>query len=383
MQKGEELDGQLAPSEDEEQKLMRSVIEDDNAGKDGNLIEEATNQSLGSFIPDLMFSQIVNNYQQAENMYGDKIIREITSYDSEYVEKNAKVPEFQRELKSKIGERIKRLKSKGLINADGSISDKGHRLAALVMYTEELDNLEAKGLLGEKNHKDKSHYGERKDSDLYKKGDRYVDIDLMKTVKLSARRGHNKIIPQDLKIFQRDSKGNIEIIYAIDASGSMKGRKIEVCKKAGVALAYKAIQNKDKVGIIVFGSEIRDKVAPTDDFITILRTLGKISASKETNFEVTVTESLEMFSKDKSVTKHLIFITDGMPTTGDDPHKEALDNIAKAKHAGITCSMIGIQTNEDTSEFMLEGSILGGGKFYNVKNLDELDAIILEDYERS
>ena len=33
----------------------------------------------------------------------------------------------------------------------------------------------------------------------------------------------------------------------------MKGPKIGACKRAGIALAYKAIEEKDKVGLIVFG----------------------------------------------------------------------------------------------------------------------------------
>ena len=376
---GEELEGQLESNPSDEDKLARSVIEDDSAGADGNLIEESINQGCGAFVPEIMFSNITKNYKQAEQIYGEKMISEVTGYDNSYVEKNAKVPEFQKELESKIGERIKRMKKSGYLNDDGTPTETGYKLASLVMYTEELDKLEAQGLLGDKKNKEKSHYGGRDESDFYKKGDRYVDIDVRKTIKTSTRRGHKSVQPQDLKIFQRESKGNIEIIYAIDASGSMKGKKIEQSKKAGVALAYKALENRDKVGVLAFGATIKEHVSPTDDFQELISKISRISASKETNFENAIQESLSSFT-DANVTKHLIFITDGMPTAGEDPEKEALDAISMATEANITCSFVGIEVTQDAQEFLQEASELGGGKFYNVRNVDNLDAIILEDY---
>ncbi len=370
----------MSSNVNEENKLMHSVMDGGEDADDGRLIEEALNNSVGTFLPDMMYSKMVQNYKQAKQMYGERLLQEVTGYDSDYIEKNSKIPEFQRELKSKVGQRVKDLKSKGLLDDDGNICEKGFKLASLVMYTEELDHLEAKGLLGDKKAKEKSHYGERDDSWAYKKGDRYVDIDVRKTIKNSIKRNHKKIHAEDLKIFERISEGGIEIIYAIDSSGSMKGKKIEMAKKAGVALAYKAIDNKDRVGIIAFGSEVKAKVSPTDDFYQIISELTHIIASKETNFATTIDEAINLFNPSKDLTKHLIFITDGVPTVGEDPEKSALDSIAFARANGITCSMIGVEIDEDASNFLKKAAELGNGKFHSVKNSNNLDTIILEDY---
>ncbi|MFT4326177.1 MAG: vWA domain-containing protein [Candidatus Woesearchaeota archaeon] len=373
------MDGKLE-SNPEDEKLARSVIEDDNAKADGNLIQEGVNQGLGAFVPETLFSNIVKNYKQAKQLYGEKILSEVTGYSPDYVEKNAKIPEFQKELESNIGERIKRLQKNNYISKDGIIQEKGYKLSSLVMYTQELDQLEAKGLLGEKENKEKAHYGQRKDSDFYKKGDRYADIDVMKTLKVAIRRGHTKIQAGDLKIFERESKGNLEIIYAIDASGSMKGKKIEMSKKAGIALAYKAIENKDRVGLLAFGDRIKAKVQPTTDFTEFLEKTARIQANNETNFPEAIEESIRTFSQDNNM-KHLIFITDGMPTAGEDPEKEALEAISKAVSANITVSMIGIEVQEDSAKFLREAAEIGKGKFHNVANVEELDVIILQDYD--
>ena len=51
---------------------------------------------------------------------------------------------------------------------------------------------------------------------------------------------------------------------------------VETAKKAGVALAFRAIQNKDRVGLIVFGSEIQEAIYPTEDFTQFVKALVKI-----------------------------------------------------------------------------------------------------------
>jgi hypothetical protein len=254
----EEYSGNLSRQQ-EEDKLMKSVVENDKETIDkGKLLNQALNNNMDSFIPDMMYKQMVNNYSLAEKIMGQSLIKLISGYDPNYVEKNINIPEFRRELKEKIVNNVEDLKHEGILDKDGGISDQGYKLASLILYTEELDNLIPKGIFGEKVHKKDFLYGIRDNVKPYKKGDRYRDIAIKKSVKLSVRRGHGQIRKKDLKTYERQSKGEINIIYGLDASGSMKGKKIEVCKKAGIALAYKAISEKDKVGLIVFGSDVKD-----------------------------------------------------------------------------------------------------------------------------
>jgi Mg-chelatase subunit ChlD len=168
-------------------------------------------------------------------------------------------------------------------------------------------------------------------------------------------------------------------VYAIDASGSMKGKKIEMSKKAGIALAYKAIQSKDKVGLIVFGSEIKEEIMPTEDFPMLLKEITKIKASRQTDFKGMLKSSITMFPRG-NFTKHLIVLTDAMPTVGEDPKKETLKEISKIRNAGITVSLIGMSLDKHAKEFAQQFVEIGEGKLYLVRELENLDKIILEDY---
>ena len=279
-------------------------------------------------------------------------------------------------IESKI---VEKLKEEGFLEKDNEISEKGIELASLVMYFEELDKIIPKGILGEKIHKRASIYGGKEDYRNYKKGDRYRDITIKKSVKLAIRRGHKKIQEKDLRVYERKSKGEIYIVYALDASGSMKGAKIDACKRAGIALAYKAIDERDKVGLIVFGSEIKTIVEPTNDFPFLIKNITSARASRETDLVATLRKSIELFPNE-GITKHLILITDALPTIGKEPEKDTLEEVSIAKNKGITISLIGINLNEKGKKLAEKIVELGEGKLYIVKNLENIDKIVLEDY---
>ena len=377
----EELTGKL--SSQEERKLMRSVLENDKETiEKGKLISDSINQGLSSFTPDILYQQLVKNYSIAEHIYGPSLLKLATGYNPDYIKKNINIPEFQKELRFRIQKNIEKLKEDGLLGKNDEITDKGIELASLVMYFEELDKLVPKGILGEKIHKRASIYGAKEDTRLYKKSDRYKDIAIKKSAKLAIRRGHKELEEKDLKVHERQSRGQSYIIYALDASGSMKGAKIDACKRAGIALAYKAIDEKDKVGLIVFGSEIKTIVEPTYDFSYLLKNIAAASASRETDIVATLRKSIELFPSE-GITKHLILITDALPTVGEEPEKNTLNEVSIARNKGITISLIGINLNEKGKKLAEKIVELGNGKLYVVKDVENVDSVVLEDYYSS
>ncbi|MBR9675513.1 VWA domain-containing protein [Candidatus Woesearchaeota archaeon] len=377
--KSQEASGKLN-QQNEEDKLMRSVLENDKDSiEKGELLTESINNGVGSFNPDVLFDKLVKDYKQAKKIVGESFIRALTGYDPSYVEKNVMIPEFRRELQKRIDKKVNELKKKKLVDKDGGVTEKGYFLASLVMYTQELDNLKTSGLLGERPQKKRSFYGEKSDIKSYAKSDRYKDIDVKKSAKTAIRRNHKEIMVDDLKVFTRDSKARIQVVYCVDASGSMKGEKIGVSKKAGIALAYKALERKDKVGVVVFGREVKEFVRPTDDFLMILRTLSKVSASSETDIAKTIKTASELFVEGEG-NKHLILISDALPTVGEDPEKEVLFEVANAAAQDVTVSIVGINLDEEGENLAKKITDVGGGRFYLVNDLSNMDKIVLEDY---
>lgn len=372
----DESSGKLKISDDK--KLINSFIKEDKEKiDDGKLICDSINQGIGSFNPDLMFKDLINKYQMAKQIYGESLIKLVSGYDPDYIKKNIRIPEFQKELRERIFKKIEELKENKILNDDNSISSKGFEFASLTLYFEELDNL-AKGIEGEKIHKKSSIYGDKQDIKQYKK-DRYRDISIKKSIKLAIRRKHKELTKDDLKVFQRKAKGRINLIYALDSSGSMKGRKIELCKKAGVALAYMSINEKDNCGLIVFGTDVREFIQPCSDFKILLKTITRIKAGKQTNFPEMIKKSIEMFPQDDS-TKHLIILSDALPTIGSQPETETLKAVSLARFSGITVSLIGINLTKKGEELAQKIAEIGQGRLYICRNIENLDKIVLEDY---
>jgi len=375
----EELKGSLG-FQHLEDKLMHSVLESDKENvDDAKLLESSMDQGLGSFHPDLMMEKMVQNYQMAKDLTGETILQLLSSYDPDYIEKNIHIPEFQRELKQSIERKVEDLKNKGLLNQNNAISEKGRELALLHLFVQELDKLESHGLTGERVHKKVAVYGEKGEIKPFKKGDRYGDIHLRKSIRTAIRRGHNALHKKDLKTVERQSKGSMYVIYGLDASGSMKGKKLAAAKKAGLALAYKALQSKDKVGLVVYETELRAKVIPTDDFPKLARTIVDVNATQQTDMKKMIETSFDLFP-DKNATKHLILLTDGLPTVGDDPKGETLQAVAMAKEQGITTSVVGLGMDAEGETLAQQMIEIGEGRFYSVKDLEMVDAVVLEDY---
>ena len=72
---------------------------------------------------------------------------------------------------------------------------------------------------------------------------------------------------------------------------------------------------KNKVVLIVFGSEIRTALEPTDKLKDIIHEITKVKALQQTNIEKSIEKATEMFSNE-DFTKHFILITDVLPTEG-------------------------------------------------------------------
>ena len=107
----------------------------------------------------------------------------------------------------------------------------------------------------------------------------------------------------------------------------MRGEKLNISKKAGIALAYRAINDRNDVGLVIFTSRIEKSIPPTRDFVMLLDELAKIRAGQETDLGITIDHAVSMFERG-STTKHLIIISDALPTRGEDPVRIALEAVA-------------------------------------------------------
>jgi len=382
MERGDELQGKMRKDYSDE-RIAHTLLEVDKEKLEKTkMLDSAVSNNITSFTPDMMFDHLTSNYRSAKQIMGERLIRELTGYDPGYIDRNVNVPEFKRELKERIKQNLDRLKNENLIDGEGNITDEAEYFYALSLLSEELDELEGKGLLGEYESKKISAYGERNDTRNYKSGDKYKDIALKQSAKKAIRRGHSTLDKNDLIVSTRKAHGLIEVIYALDASGSMKGDKIRVAKKAGIALAYKAISGKDKAGVVVFNSNIVNEITPGNDFQSIVKELSLIKTSGETDIALCIEHAINLFSNSKAA-RHIVLLTDALQTRGKQPEKEVLEKISAAANSGITITVVGISLDEKGESLARKIVDVCNGTLYVAKSLNDIDSIILEDYHRA
>ncbi len=376
----QEVKGKLSASQDTEDKLMRTAIAGDKQ-KQGLLVEEAQNRGIGIFSPDLMFEQLVRNYAACEKLYGEKLLHLISGYSGHYLEKNVRFPEFQKILKMQITNTLNTMKNEGVLDGEGMITEKGLSIATLAVILDELHLPHGEGIHTSSRGKKKDTYGERAEEHLFRHGDRYHDINMRKTVSKLIKHNKTSFQNKDFIVNQRIQKGGMSIIYALDSSASMKGKKISVCKRAGTSLAYEALKKKDNIGLIVFGDDVKESVAPTNDFELLVSKMVRMTASSQTNFVIMIDKARELLHPEKCQ-KHVIILSDALPTAGDNPKESAKKHVAEARAEGITFSLIGIQLDAEGAQLARELVDVGGGRLYSVQNIDDVKTLVLEEYER-
>ncbi|MEM0230807.1 MAG: VWA domain-containing protein [Candidatus Woesearchaeota archaeon] len=361
--------------------LMHSVLENDvEIVKSAKVLSTSINYRI-PLNAESIFEEIVKDYKMAKNIYGKTFIREVSGFSEEYVEKNIRIPEFRSVLKKRIEDRLKLLESEGLIE-NGEPTERGIELAAYISYFEEIDSASKRGILGRKAQVRKSSEGFRAERAAYRKN-RYKDLDIAGSAVRAIRRGHTSIMPEDLAISEREKKSSLKVVYALDASGSMSGEKIEQCKKAGIALAYKAILEGDSVGVVVFGKDVRLSLSPLRDFREILIRISAIRPYGETDIALGISEAAELLSKDDGSARHIILISDAVPTRGISPEEDAKRAASSAASSGITISIVGIRLDATAEKLARELAGIGRGRFFRVRELAGIDRIVLEDYYRA
>jgi len=350
--------------------------ESEREREESMLLEEMTAHGIGSFQPDIMMQNLTERYSHAEKLYGKTLITLATGFDSEYVKRNIRIPEFQKELEKQLKKQKQQLSEKGLIE-DGNLTDKAYVLATQIMLTEEIEKM-YKTKFNDGRGMEKSLHGEHESAKPYN-NERYHDIAIRESIRMSVKRRHEGVRKEDIRAYQNISRPEREIVLAVDMSGSMKGDKIVKARRSFAALLAHSLKKNDSIGLLLFNTEkIAGFHVKTSSEI-MLRSLLINTPFGKTSLSLAIRESIKLFSDNKS-SRHIMLITDANPTQGEDPYKNTIESASTAKELGITVSFIAIKPEKKSEEFATKIVEMTKGRFYKAEETS-LGHIILQDYE--
>ncbi|RLI93226.1 MAG: hypothetical protein DRO89_00575 [Candidatus Altiarchaeales archaeon] len=142
-----------------------------------------------------------------------------------------------------------------------------------------------------------------------------------------------------------------DIVFVIDTSGSMSGKKIEQAKNA-LEFCIKNLNEDDRFNIITFESNIEkfsDELvsADPDEISNALDFVDKIESGGGTNINEALLEALKMTNEDERP-NIIIFLTDGKPTVGVRDIEEILENVKNANTENTRIFVFGVGYDVNT-----------------------------------
>ncbi|MEM1988442.1 MAG: vWA domain-containing protein [Candidatus Woesearchaeota archaeon] len=311
----------------------------------------------------LLNNYIINNFSQIKDKFSSEFFKDVSGFSKEEIEKNLKYNEFKQQLQKNINNTIKKIKE------DSKEID-----LTLIEYLKDLDLLNLKETFGYRKGKRKSNYGEEIDTEKYKKKP-FKQIDIRKTIKEAIRHTKQELTKDDLIVKELGSKKESYIYILLDCSSSMQGKKIYIAKKAAISVAYKAIKERNLIGLIGFNDDISLHIPLTTNFHDILKGIISLSPNSKTNISIALEKAVLELTNKKGI-KHIILISDVLETVDYD---KVYKTISLAKSENITISVIGTELNVQGKELSQYIVNFTEGKYYQFK-LDQLEEIVLEDY---
>ena len=124
-----------------------------------------------------------------------------------------------------------------------------------------------------------------------------------------------------IKIFKEERELTVFIVVDISASsffGSLTETKREIIASLGASLAFSAIKNSDKVGLILFSEEVEKYLTPKKGTRHVLRVIRELLAEKPKKEKTNINNALSFLGKVQSRRAICFFISDFLADF--DPH---------------------------------------------------------------
>lgn len=183
-------------------------------------------------------------------------------------------------------------------------------------------------------------------ADVGTKAPKYVDIGKLKKEAPEDIFGIGEYVDKG-----RNGRKNQDVVYLLDLSSSMKGKKVKLAKEA-LKDALAMLREEDRFNIIVFNNRARlysDKTLPVTQS-TLKQAhnyLDRVKIHRGTNLSEALKKSLKLNAST------IVVISDGHPTRGITKAKKLLNMVRKLNKSQARIMSIGIGRGHSTKSIKL------------------------------
>ena len=174
------------------------------------------------------------------------------------------------------------------------------------------------------------------------------------------------------------------VVITLDRSGSMAGKKIEQAREA-LKFVLNSLHEGDLFNVIAYDSTVQTFKPELQRYSSLvreeaLRFVDNIAAGGSTNIDDALRTSLAML-QEKSRPSYVLFLTDGLPTTGETNELAIAANVKAENKVGARLFAFGV--GYDANARLLDRlSGANGGTSEYVKPEDNLEEAVSRFYSR-
>jgi Ca-activated chloride channel family protein len=185
-------------------------------------------------------------------------------------------------------------------------------------------------------------------------------------------------------VSRREKVLNKNLIFVLDSSGSMSGKKIRQAKEA-VRFIINHLDERDRFSLIDFDdgvSMFSPRLLPvsSENVERALRFVDEVEDSGGTNINDALLQALKMIEPGERP-NYILFLTDGLPTVGITGTAEILKNISKGNEFNSRIFVFGVGYDVNT-ELLDRMSLENRGTSVYVDENEDLEIAISNYYEK-
>ncbi|MFC6718592.1 VWA domain-containing protein [Natrialbaceae archaeon GCM10025810] len=155
-------------------------------------------------------------------------------------------------------------------------------------------------------------------------------IDAAASVRSAAARGETRVGKEDLRQSVRAGETSVTIVFAVDASASMRPA-MRAAKGVVLDLLRDSYERRDEVAFVAFAGEDADVLLPPTNSVTLAaRHLKELPSGDRTPLPAGLETAREVIDRAKTDAAVVVLVTDGRANVADGSPTEATRRAARA-----------------------------------------------------